>query len=206
MEADEFDLAATGVGVVEEDAVLGPERVRPGDVAVAMASSGLHSNGYSLVRHVLFDRDRMSLEDRPDELGGRVLGEELLEPTRIYAKDCLALLQAGLGVRTFAHVTGGGLAENLARVLPAGVEAVLERSSWSVPGIFRLVGDRGGLAEAEIERTLNMGVGMVALLDPADADRAIAKLTSRGVPSWVLGEVRAAEGPGTVRLNGTHPA
>ena len=126
MRPDEYDVSGTGVGVVNADAVLGPERVRPGDVLVALGSSGLHSNGYSLVRHVLLERGGLGLDATPDELGGRTLGDELLEPTRIYAQDCLALA-AEAGAHAFAHVTGGGLAGNLARVLPAGLHAVVDR-------------------------------------------------------------------------------
>jgi len=119
MAPEEYDISGTGVGVVNSDAVLGAERVRPGDVLLALASSGLHSNGYSLVRHVLLERGGLTLDARPDALGGRTLGDELLTPTRIYALDCLALAAAG-AAHAFAHVTGGGLAGNLARVLPAG--------------------------------------------------------------------------------------
>ncbi|HZD14202.1 MAG TPA: phosphoribosylformylglycinamidine cyclo-ligase [Pseudonocardiaceae bacterium] len=184
----DYDLSATGVGVVEADAILGPDRVRPGDVVVAMASSGLHSNGYSLVRHVLLDAARMPLEGHVEEFG-RPLGEQLLEPTRIYAKDCLALV-AETEVRTFAHVTGGGLVANLSRVMPRGLVAVLERGSWTPAAEFALIARRGRVERAEMEHTFNMGVGMVAVVDPAEVDRALAVLTARHVPAWVLGEVR----------------
>ncbi|MFY9806190.1 MAG: phosphoribosylformylglycinamidine cyclo-ligase, partial [Pseudonocardiaceae bacterium] len=132
----DYDLSATGVGVVEADAILGPDRVRPGDVVVAMASSGLHSNGYSLVRHVLLDTARMPLDGHVEEFGA-TLGEQLLVPTRIYAKDCLALV-AETEVRTFAHVTGGGLGANLSRVIPRGLVAVLQRGSWTPAAEFAL--------------------------------------------------------------------
>ncbi|MDF2469882.1 MAG: phosphoribosylformylglycinamidine cyclo-ligase, partial [Rhodococcus erythropolis] len=125
----DYDLSATGVGVVEAEKLLGPDRVRPGDVVIAMGSSGLHSNGYSLARKVLLEIDRMNLSAHVDEFG-RTLGEELLEPTKIYAKDCLALA-AETDVRTFCHVTGGGLANNLARVMPKGLVAELDRGTWS---------------------------------------------------------------------------
>jgi phosphoribosylformylglycinamidine cyclo-ligase len=183
-----YDLSATGVGVVEADALLGPDRVRPGDVVVAMASSGLHSNGYSLARYVLLNMARIPLDGHVEEFG-RTLGEQLLEPTRIYAKDCLALV-AETEVRTFAHITGGGLAANLSRVMPRGLVAVLERGSWTPAAEFALIGRRGRVQRAEMERTFNMGVGMVAVVDPADVDRALAVLTARHVPAWVLGEVR----------------
>ncbi len=203
MEVGGYDLSATGVGVVEADAMLRPDRVRPGDVLVGMGSSGLHSNGYSLVRHVLLDIGRMALDGHVEEFG-HTLGEELLVPTRIYARDCLALT-AETGVRTFAHVTGGGLARNLERVLPDGVRAVAERSSWTPQPVFNLIASRGRVERAEMERTFNMGVGMVAVLPPDDVDRALAVLTARHVPAWVLGEVgRAGDGP-RVELRGDHP-
>jgi len=187
---DHYDMSATGIGVVEADALLGPERVRPGDVVVAMGSAGLHANGYSLARQVLLDIGRMPLDGHVEEFG-RTLGEQLLEPTRIYAKDCLALA-AETEVRTFAHVTGGGLVGNLARVVPRGLVAVLERGTWTPAAEFALIAQRGRVERAEMERTFNMGVGMVAIIDPADVDRALAVLTARHVPAWVLGEVHKA--------------
>ncbi|HEY7101758.1 MAG TPA: phosphoribosylformylglycinamidine cyclo-ligase [Mycobacteriales bacterium] len=195
MEPDAYDLAATAVGVVEADGLLGPDRVRGGDAVVALASSGLHSNGYSLVRRVVRGR---SLTEPVPELG-RTLGEELLEPTRIYAKDCLALA-AATEVHAYAHVTGGGLAGNLARVLPPTVDAVVDRSTWTLPPVFDLVARLGPVAPAEIERTLNVGVGMVALVP--DGPAAVRLLTDRGVPAWVAGEI--VSGTGQARLIGTH--
>jgi phosphoribosylformylglycinamidine cyclo-ligase len=186
---DEYDVAGAGTGVVEADLVLGADRVQAGDVLVAMASSGLHSNGYSLVRHVLLERAGWSLDRHVGELG-RTLGEELLEPTRIYAKDCLALIEA-VEVHAFSHVTGGGLAANLARVLPAGVTADVDRSSWTPPPVFELVRSVGQVAADELERTLNMGVGMVAVVAPGDADSAVRLLQGRGVDAWVCGSVTA---------------
>ena len=186
---DEYDVAGAGTGVVEADLVLGAERVIAGDVLVAMASSGLHSNGYSLVRHVLLERAGWSLDRHVDELG-RTLGEELLEPTRIYAKDCLALIEA-VEVHAFSHVTGGGLAANLARVLPAGLTADVDRSTWTPPPVFELVRSVGQVAPVELERTLNLGVGMVAVVAPGDADSAVRLLQGRGVDAWVCGSVTA---------------
>jgi phosphoribosylformylglycinamidine cyclo-ligase len=188
MQAGHYDLSATGVGIVEADAMLGPDRVRPGDVVVALGSSGLHSNGYSLARHVLLGLARMPLDGHVEEFG-RTLGEELLEPTWIYALDCLALA-AEAEVRTFAHITGGGLARNLGRVLPDGVVAVCERNTWTPAPIFKIIAARGRVERAEMEKTFNMGVGMVAVLAPDDVDRAMAVLTARHVHAWVLGEVR----------------
>ena len=200
MADDHYDIAGTGVGVVEADEVLGAERVRAGDVVIAMGSSGVHSNGFSLVRHVLLQGARLRLDAVIDELG-RPLGEELLTPTRIYAKDCLQLI-AETDVHAFAHVTGGGLASNLARVLPDHLAARLDRGSWSPQPVFGLVADRGRVDQAEMERTFNMGVGMVAVLPAVDVDRALALLTARHVPAWVLGEIVTGEG-GAV-LSGNH--
>jgi phosphoribosylformylglycinamidine cyclo-ligase len=202
MGPDHYDIAGTGVGVVEADDALGPERVRAGDVVLAMGSSGLHSNGYSLVRHVLLQGARMRLDGVVEEFG-RPLGEELLVPTRIYAKDCLSLI-AETDVHGFAHITGGGLASNLARVLPPELSATVDRKSWSPGPMFDLVASRGRVEQAEMERTFNMGVGMVALVPPADVDRALAVLTARHVPAWVAGEV--GPGDGTVKMTGKHPA
>jgi phosphoribosylformylglycinamidine cyclo-ligase len=190
MAPDEYDLSGTGVGVVNADALLGAERVRPGDALVALGSSGVHSNGYSLVRHVLLERAGVRLDDTPDPLGGRTLGEELLTPTRIYARDCLALA-ADCGAHAFAHVTGGGLAANLARVLPAGVHATVDRSTWAPQPIFDLVATAGGVPRAELEGTFNLGVGMIAVLPAGRAAAAIELLAAREVPAWLLGDIRA---------------
>jgi phosphoribosylformylglycinamidine cyclo-ligase len=205
MEDGSYDLSATGVGIVEADAMLRPERVRPGDVLIAMGASGLHSNGYSLARKVLLEIARMPLDGHVEEFG-HTLGEELLVPTRIYARDCLALT-AETGVRTFAHITGGGLARNLERVLPDGVQAVVERGSWTPDPVFKLIAARGRVERAEMEKTFNMGVGMVAVLPSDDVDRALAVLTARHVPAWVLGRVLRADdaGAGRVLMDGDHP-
>ena len=190
MEPDEYDVSATGVGVVEEDKLLGPDRVREGDVIIAMASSGLHSNGYSLARHVLLDNAGLPLDEHMEDFG-RTLGEELLEPTRIYAKDCLALM-AEAEVRTFCHVTGGGLAGNMARIMPEGLVADMDRATWTPGPIFRTIAELGRVSREEMEKTFNMGVGMVAVVSPADRDRALAMLTARHIDAWELGTVRAA--------------
>jgi phosphoribosylformylglycinamidine cyclo-ligase len=184
----EYDLAGAAVGVVEADRLLGPDRVRDGDVVIAMASSGLHSNGYSLVRRV-FAAVGWSFDRQVPELG-RTLGEELLEPTRVYAADVVDLAQGlGAGLHAVSHVTGGGLAANLARVLPRGLRATLHRSSWSPAPIFGLVAELGNVPRADLERTLNLGVGMVAVVRADRVDAALARLQGRGVPSWVLGQV-----------------
>ncbi|GHJ40075.1 phosphoribosylformylglycinamidine cyclo-ligase [Streptomyces sp. TS71-3] len=188
---DDFDVAGAGTGAVEAAELLGPERVRAGDVLVAMASSGLHSNGYSLVRHVLLDQAGMPLDGTVEELG-RTLGEELLEPTRIYSLDCLALAR-GTEVHALSHVTGGGLAANLARVVPDGLHAVVDRSTWAPAPVFELVGGVGRVEQPELERTLNMGVGMLAVLPEAGANTALTLLVDRGITAWVAGEVVSRE-------------
>ena len=204
MDADEYDLAATAVGVVEADAVLGPERVREGDAVIAMASSGFHSNGYSLVRRVV-SAAGLDLAATPAGLD-RPLGEELLEPTRIYARDCLALV-AEFGVEqvhAFAHITGGGLAGNTARVVPDGLEAVLDRGTWALPAAVRLM-EQHGVPRAESERAFNCGVGMIAAVAPDAADAAVAHLTAAGVPAWVAGSIgRLGDGGTPARLVGTY--
>ncbi|WP_269928337.1 phosphoribosylformylglycinamidine cyclo-ligase [Kocuria massiliensis] len=200
---NEYDVAGAATGIVEADELLGPDRVREGDVVIGMASSGIHSNGYSLVRKVI-NVAGWSLDREVSEFG-RTLGEELLEPTKVYAADVLDLARAfpvngedgslGHGVRGFSHVTGGGLAANLARVLPQGLEARIDRSSWEIPAIFRVIGELGKVPQADLERTLNLGVGMVAIVDPSVADAAIAHLNERGVSSWALGVVATANPP-----------
>ena len=200
MQPGEYDVAATAVGVVEEDDVLGPDRVRPGDLIVALASSGLHCNGYSLVRHVL----ATSGTPLSTPFGNRTLGDELLEPTRIYALDCLAAA-AEVPVRTWAHITGGGLAGNLARVIPAGLSAVVDRATWTPGPVFDWVASTGGVSVPEMERTFNMGVGMVAVVDPAAATELAVLLTERGVPAWVAGAVRSEDAEPSY-LVGEHPS
>jgi phosphoribosylformylglycinamidine cyclo-ligase len=191
LEPDEFDLAGAGTGVVEAARLLGPERVTPGDVVLGLASSGIHSNGYSLVRHLLRETE-LSLDTVVPELG-RPLGEELLTPTRIYARDCLALADAA-DVHAYAHITGGGLAANLARSLPPTCDAVLTRRT--PPPIFSVLQSYGRVPLAEMDKTFNQGVGMAAIVSATHADAALRLLTERGVDAWPLGEV--APGSGTV--------
>ncbi len=186
---DEYDIAGATTGVVERDKILGPGRVRAGDVVLALASSGLHSNGYSLVRKVLLTDAGWSLDRHVDDFG-RTLGEELLAPTRVYAKDILALIKA-------CEV----------RVLPDGIAARLDRSSWAPAPVFRAVQQVGGVSQPDIEATLNMGVGMAVVLPASSVDAAQALLSARGVPSWVLGETRADAGAAaSVTLTGAHSA
>ncbi len=201
---DEFDLAGAATGVVEAADLLGPDRVVAGDVVVAIASSGLHSNGYSLVRHVLLDPSAgagWALERDVPELG-RALGQELLEPTLIYASDCLALIRAA-PVHAMAHVTGGGLAANLARSLPAGVHAVIDRGSWSLPPVFALIADVGKVGLPELERTLNVGVGMAVVLPADAATAAVNLLADRGLRAWMAGTLKPDREPSPGSRSGT---
>ena len=191
LDPDEYDVAGAATGVVERDEVIGAHAVLPGDVVIGVGSSGLHSNGYSLVRGVL-DRAGWGYERDVPELG-RTLGEELLEPTRIYTLDLLDLIRSEIDVHGLSHVTGGGLAANLARVLPAGTVARVDRSTWSPAPIFGIVAELGRVPRPDLERTLNMGVGFVVVVPAAQADAAVAHLTGRGLSAWVLGEVEARE-------------
>jgi phosphoribosylformylglycinamidine cyclo-ligase len=199
MARDEYDVSGTGVGVVNADAVLGAERVQPGDVLIGLASSGLHSNGYSLVRHVLLEQGGLGLEDTPAELGGRTLGEELLTPTRIYALDCLALA-AEAQAHAFAHITGGGLAGNLSRVLPDGLVATVDRATWAPHAVFDLIARVGRVGRAELEVTFNLGVGMIAVVPADRVDDALALARTRSLPAWVLGRVENGFSPGSGRV------
>ncbi|BCJ65312.1 phosphoribosylformylglycinamidine cyclo-ligase [Polymorphospora rubra] len=199
---DEYDVSATGVGVVEESEILGRDRVEVGDVVIAMRSSGLHSNGFSLVRHVLLGAGRMRLDTVIDDFGPqRTLGEELLTPTKIYAQDCLKLIEE-CEVRALAHVTGGGIPGNLVRILPEHVDAVVNRSTWKPQPIFDLVQAKGRIEDPEMESTFNMGIGMFAIVSAEDADRALALLAGRGLDAWQAGEI--IEGTGTVQMIGHH--
>lgn len=203
---DEYDVAGATTGVVEADDLLGPGRVRPDDVVLAMASSGLHSNGYSLVRHVLLSAQGAgwALDRHVDELGGD-LGTTLLTPTRIYAKACLDLARSTT-VHAMSHVTGGGLAANLERVMPVELAATIERGTWTPEPVFDLVRRVGGLAQDDLESTLNCGVGMVALLPADQVDAAVALLEGYGIHAWPAGRVGAATGRGgAVELVGQHP-
>ncbi|HEX7538435.1 MAG TPA: phosphoribosylformylglycinamidine cyclo-ligase [Dermatophilaceae bacterium] len=188
LDPDEYDCAGAATGVVEYADIVGPHRVVSGDVVVALASSGLHSNGYSLVRTV-FASAGWALDRQVAEFG-RTLGEELLEPTRVYARDLLTLIRTeGIDIHGLSHVTGGGLAANLARVLPPGAFARIDRSTWTPPAVFDVVRELGQVPVADLERTLNMGIGFVAVLPAAQCDLAIGTLKTLGIDAWLLGEV-----------------
>ncbi|MGO0577844.1 phosphoribosylformylglycinamidine cyclo-ligase [Ornithinimicrobium panacihumi] len=186
LDPEEYDVAGAATGVVERDKVLGPHLVENGDVVIALASSGLHSNGYSLVRRVVASAGWEW--DRHVEELGRTLGEEALEPTRIYTRPLLELVRADLGLHALSHVTGGGLAANLARVLPSGVLATVERC-WTPPPIFGLVQELGQVPLPDLEQTLNMGVGFVAVVAPEGVDRALSLLSEQGIDAWTVGAV-----------------
>ena len=196
MAPDEYDVAGAATGVVEADRMLGAEKVHAGDVLVALGSSGLHSNGYSLVRRVI-EHAGWDLEREVPEFG-RTLGQELLEPTRLYTRVCLAMLEtlsspAAPGpVRALSHITGGGLAANVARVLPAGLIADVDRASWTVPPVFSTVRELGSVPWEDLEGTLNLGVGMVAVVDPSAVDAILRVAEGSDIPAWVLGEVHEA--------------
>ncbi len=195
----EYDVAGAATGVVEYAEVLGPQRVRTGDAVLALGSSGLHSNGYSLVRRVVAAAG-WGWDRHVDELG-RTIGAEALEPTRIYTRMLLELIGTpGLEVHALSHVTGGGLAANLARVLPAGTLATVERGSWTLPAIFPLVQQLGSVPLDDLERTLNMGVGFVVVLPGEQADAAVARAVELDVPAWVLGEVSADAGQDSAEI------
>ena len=196
MAPDEYDVAGAATGVVEADRVLGAEKVRAGDVLVALGSSGLHSNGYSLVRRVI-EHAGWGLEREVPEFG-RTLGQELLEPTRLYTRVCLAMLEtlsspAAPGpIHALSHITGGGLAANVARVLPDGLIADVDRSSWTVPPVFSTMRELGSVPWEDLEGTLNLGVGMVAVVEPGVVDAVLRVAEGSEIPAWVLGEVHDA--------------
>jgi phosphoribosylformylglycinamidine cyclo-ligase len=190
----DYDLAGFCVGVVEKDAIIDGRSIRPGDAVIGLASSGPHSNGYSLIRRLLAD----SGADGSTEVDGRPLLDRLLEPTRIYVRSMLAMA-AAMPVKGFAHITGGGLTDNIPRVLPDGCEVVLERAAWASDPVFGWIQRTGRIADAEMHRTFNCGIGMVVVVDAADADRALALLAGLGENAARIGEVRAGSGGVQVR-------
>lgn len=195
---NDYDVAGAATGIVEAGAVLGAERVQPGDVVLALASSGLHSNGYSLVRHIVSRAGITYGSDAADF--GRTWGEELLEPTRLYTLPLLRLLDAlhgesGSGIHSLSHVTGGGIAANLARVLPVGTWVDLDRSTWSPAPVFRVLADLGDLTLESTEGTWNLGIGFLAVVAPDQAAAAIAALRADGIETWQVGVVQGGPTP-----------
>jgi phosphoribosylformylglycinamidine cyclo-ligase len=191
--ADEFDMAGFAVGVVEKKRIIDGKKVEVGDVAVAMASSGLHSNGYGLARRVIFERAGYDVSDRPSELEGASIGEEMLRPTRIYVKSVLDVLRAyrvKKVVKAMAHITGSGLPGNLPRVLPEGMTIRVKRDSWQTPPIFRLIAAKGPVDNLEMMNVFNMGVGFVMIVAPDFAKAIMTRLRKKGERCWVLGKVK----------------
>ncbi len=197
----DYDLAGFCVGVVEKDRIITADRVRPGDVLIALASSGAHSNGYSLIRKVL----ELTNADPQQPFGAESLGARLLEPTRIYARSLLSLI-AEFDVHGMAHITGGGITENLPRCLPEGTRAQVDLASWSLPDLFRWLQDQGGISEPELLRTFNCGVGMIVCLPADQAAGACQRLAELGEQSWVIGRVEAEPGAPSVAYAGANPS
>ncbi|AWW50295.1 phosphoribosylformylglycinamidine cyclo-ligase [Polynucleobacter paneuropaeus] len=181
----EYDLAGFAVGAVEKSKIINGSTIVPGDVVLAIASSGAHSNGYSLVRKII---ERAGAKPT-DDLEGLPLGDVVMAPTEIYVKPLLKLIDE-LNVKGMAHITGGGLVDNVPRVLPENIQAVLHRDSWQMPALFRWLQMKGGVADAEMVRVFNCGIGMVVIISPEQADAAIQSLAKQGLKAWVVGEVR----------------
>ncbi|MBD5096589.1 MAG: phosphoribosylformylglycinamidine cyclo-ligase [Lachnospiraceae bacterium] len=191
MPEDEYDLAGFAVGVVDEKDLITGKNIKPGDTIIGIASSGVHSNGFSLVRKV-FDMTRSSLETYYDELG-KTLGEALLAPTRIYVKALRSVKEAGVIIKGCSHITGGGFQENVPRMLPEGITAVVRKDSYEVPAIFKLLAKEGSIEEDMMYNTYNMGIGMMLVVDSADADKTIDALAKAGETAYVIGETKAGE-------------
>ena len=191
MPEDEYDLAGFAVGVVDEKDLITGENLKPGDVLIGMASSGVHSNGFSLVRKV-FDMTVESLNTYYDELGA-TLGETLLAPTRIYVKALKAVKEAGVTVKACSHITGGGFYENVPRMLKEGTHAVINKNSYPVPPIFTLMAKKGNIEEHMMYNTYNMGLGMIVAVDPADVDKTMEAMKAAGDTPYVVGTIEAGE-------------
>lgn len=188
LDDDEFDIAGAATGVVDSDNQLGAHLVKAGDVLIAMPSSGFHANGFSLIRHII-KVQKLSLDAHVSEYG-KTSGEVFLTPTEIYALDCLALIKSMPGtLRGFSHITGGGIAENTARVIPDNLTAIFDRSTWSLPVEMEFMAKMGGVPQPDMERTWNCGIGMVAILAPDSVALALASLAARGMKAWVAGVV-----------------
>ena len=191
MPVDEYDLAGFAVGVVDKKDIISGENIKPGDVLVGMASSGVHSNGFSLVSKV-FEMTKESLDTYYDQLG-KTLGEALIAPTKIYVKALKSIKNSGVKVKGCSHITGGGFYENIPRMLPEGVRAVVEKNSYEVPAIFKLLAKEGDIAEEMMYNTFNMGLGMILALEPEDVDKAIEAIRAAGEEAYVVGRVEAGE-------------
>ena len=203
---DEFDIAGAATGVVDADNLLGEHRVRSGDILIAMPASGFHANGFSLVRHIIKTKN-LSLDYVVSEYN-KTAGEVFLTPTEIYSLDCLTLYKALQdGLHGFSHITGGGIAENTARVIPANLTAVYDRSTWALPVEMEFMASLGGVPQVDMERTWNCGIGMTAIVAQAEADRALRTLGARGMKAWVAGVVKERQsGENGSALEGTYQA
>ena len=191
MAEDEYDLAGFAVGVVEKKEMITGASIVPGDVLVGIASSGVHSNGFSLVRKI-FDMSEKSLSRYMPELG-RTLGETLLTPTRIYVNALKKVKEAGVAIKGTSHITGGGFYENIPRMLPKGITAQVKKDSYEVPAIFKMMAREGKVEEKIMYNTYNMGIGMVLAVRPEDADRTVAALAESGDTGYIIGETVASE-------------
>lgn len=191
MPADEYDLAGFAVGVADKKEIINGQEIRPGDVLVGMASSGVHSNGFSLVRSV-FEMTKESLDTYYEELG-KTLGEALIAPTKIYVKALKSIKNCGVKVKGCSHITGGGFYENVPRMLPEGVRAVIEKDSYEVPAIFKLLAAKGDIAEEMMYNTFNMGLGMVIAVSPEDKEKAMAAIEAAGETAYVVGRIEEGE-------------
>lgn len=191
MPEDDYDLAGFAVGVCDQKELITGETITDGDVLVGIASTGVHSNGFSLVRKV-FEMTRESLDTYYEELG-KTLGETLLAPTRIYVKALRSVKEAGIRIKGCSHITGGGFYENIPRMLPDSAHAVVKKDSYEVPAIFKLIQKNGDVSEEMMYNTFNMGIGMVIALDSADVDKAVEALRAAGDEAYVIGEIKAGE-------------
>ncbi len=192
MPVDEFDLAGFAVGVVEKKELITGENIKPGDVVVGIASTGIHSNGFSLVRKVFDTTSKEAMDTYYEELG-TTLGEALLAPTKIYVKALKSVKDAGVVVKGCSHITGGGFFENIPRMLPEGVKAVIKKDSYEVPAIFKKLAKDGDIAEDMMYNTYNMGIGMMVVVDAADADKTMEAIKAAGEPCYVVGKLEAGE-------------
>ncbi len=192
----DYDIAGFSVGVVERDGIITGEDIKPGDAIIGLASNGIHSNGYSLVRRILFDAGHYNWKDEINVLGS-TLGAEIIKPTRIYVKSILSICES-FDIKGIAHITGGGLPENVARILPEAANAMIKKGSWQILPIFSFMQETGHIEEAEMFKTFNMGIGMTLVVNPQEVDALMQKLVELGETPYVIGEI--TEGNGTVKI------
>lgn len=187
----EYDLAGFALGIVEDNQLIDGSEITVADKLIGLASNGLHSNGFSLVRKVLLDYHKMDLNERVEDLG-EILGEELLKPTRIYVKTVLNLIR-DFRIGGIAHITGGGILENVPRILPKGCKALIQKGSWEIPPIFNFIKEKGNITEDEMLRTFNNGIGMVLIVKSKEADEILTRINSMGEKAYMIGEIVKAE-------------